>query len=315
MSKTQYTPESLQEAVIHFSNLDVCHDYMVRIKWPNGVVTCPKCGGTNVGEIKSRRMFQCKDKDCRKQFSTKVNTVFEDSPLGLDKWFVAVWCITNAKNGISSCELARALKITQKSSWHLLHRVRLAMQTKSFHKAQGEIESDETMIGGKARNMHKAARKAKIKGTGASGKVIVQGLFERGGRVRAMIVKDQKRGTLQAQVYKHVEPGSAVYTDALASYLGLDVNYIHAMIDHAKGYVEGRVHTNGIENFWSLLKRCLNGTYVAVAPFHLDRYLDEQTFRYNKRKGIDRTRFMEAMLSVVGRRLTYKQLTGVESSC
>lgn len=315
MSKTQYTPESLQEAVVFFSSLDVCHAYMVRIKWPSGTVACPKCGGTHVGEIKNRRMFQCKDKDCRKQFSTKVNTIFEDSPLGLDKWFVAVWCITNAKNGISSCELARALDITQKSAWHMLHRVRLAMQTKSFHKQIGEIESDETMIGGLASNMHKHVRKRKIKGTGASGKAIVQGLLERnerGSSVRAMVVKDQRKETLQNEVRRHVEPGSAVYTDAHTSYVGLDADYVHAVIDHAKGYVEGRVHTNGIENFWSCLKRCLHGTYVAVAPFHLDRYLDEQTFRYNKRKGTDKTRFMEAMLSVCGRRLTYRELVGQE---
>jgi transposase-like protein len=313
MSKTQYTPETLLEAVRRFSDLDICHEYMVRIKWPDGNVTCPKCGGMHVGHIKSRRMFQCKAKDCRKQFSTKVDTIFEDSPLGLDKWFVAVWCITNAKNGISSCELARALGITQKSAWHLLHRVRLAMQTKSFYKQRGEVESDETLIGGKSRNMHKAARKAKIKGTGSSGKAIVQGLLERGGNVRAVVVKDQKRETLQSEVRKYVMPGTAVYTDALKSYLGLDADYIHAMIDHAKGYVEGRVHTNGIENFWSLLKRCLNGTYVAVAPFHLDRYLDEQTIRYNKRKGSDKTRFMEAMMSVCGKRLTYKELIGQEA--
>lgn len=313
MSNTQYTPKTLIEAVRYFTDLDVCHEYMVRIKWPDGNVTCPKCGGAKVGAVKSRRMFQCKEKDCRKQFSTKVGTIFEDSPLGLDKWFVAVWSITNAKNGISSCELARALGVTQKSAWHVLHRVRLAMQTQSFHKAQGEIESDETLVGGLAINMHKHVRKRKIKGTGASGKAIVQGLLERGGKVRAMVVKDQRKGTLQSNVYKHVQEGSVVYTDELSSYFGLDANYIHAMIDHAKGYVEGRVHTNGIENFWSCLKRCLHGTYISVAPFHLDRYLDEQTFRYNKRKGTDKTRFMEAMLSVVGKRLAYKELTGEAS--
>ncbi|HTM53002.1 MAG TPA: IS1595 family transposase, partial [Pirellulales bacterium] len=250
MSKTQYTPETLLEAVRYFSDLDVCHGYMVRIKWPNGIVTCPKCDGTNVGEIKSRRMFQCKNKDCRKQFSTKVNTIFEDSPLGLDKWFVAVWCITSAKNGISSCELARALGITQKSGWHLLHRVRLAMQTKSFHKAHGEIESDESFIGGKRANRHKS-KKGDIN-AGTTSKSAVHGLLQRGGEIRCAVIQDTTRKTLQARIRANVQPGAAVFTDAHPSYRGLDSDYLHETIDHAISYVEGRVHTNGLENFWSL---------------------------------------------------------------
>jgi transposase-like protein len=309
MNTTSQHPQSLLEAVRYFSDLDTCHQYMVRIKWPDGKITCPKCGGEHVGEIKSRHMFQCKMKGCRKQFSTKVGTIFEDSPLGLDKWFVAVWCIVNAKNGISSHELSRALGITQKSAWHLLHRVRLAMQTKTFSKPlNGEIESDESFIGGKARNMHPGKRKAK--GRGTVGKAIVHGLLERGGEARCAVVPSQRRQVLQSMVRQHVQKGSAVYTDALASYEGLDAEFVHKAIDHAKCYVEGRVHTNGIENFWSLLKRCIHGTYVAVAPFHLGRYLDEQTFRFNKRKGSDATRFLEAMLSVCGKRLTFAELTG-----
>jgi len=309
MSKKHDHPETLLEAVRHFSDLDVCHEYMVRVKWPDGKICCPKCGGINIGEIKSRRMFQCKTKDCRKQFSTKVGTIFEDSPLGLDKWFVAVWCIVNAKNGISSHELSRALGITQKSTWHMLHRVRLAMQTKSFSKQTGIVESDETLVGGLSKNMHRDRRKEKVKGTGPTGKIVVQGLLQRGGEVRAVIVANQKHETLHETIHQNVAPGSEVYTDQLRSYAGLDQQYVHKIINHAKGYVEGRVHTNGIENFWSLLKRGLSGTYVAVAPFHLFRYLDEQTFRFNKRKGNDRTRFIEAMLSVVGKRLTFAELT------
>ena len=188
MNTTSAQPKSLIEAVRVYSDLDVCHQQMVAIRWPTGQVTCPKCGGEHVGEIKSRRMFQCKAKECRKQFSAKVGTIFEDSPLGLDKWFVAVWSIANAKNGISSHELARALEVTQKTAWHMLHRIRLAMQTKSFHKITGEAESDETMIGGLAGNMHSKRRKEKIRGTGASGKTIVQGVLERGGKVRCAVV-------------------------------------------------------------------------------------------------------------------------------
>ncbi|MEX2140156.1 MAG: IS1595 family transposase [Pirellulales bacterium] len=308
MSTTSYNPTTLLEAVRYFSDLDVCHEYMVRIKWPDGKITCPKCGGEKIGRIKSRRMFQCKDQVCRKQFSAKVGTIFEDSPLGLDKWFVAVWSIANAKNGISSCELARAIGVTQKSAWHMLHRVRLAMRTKSFRKIIGEIESDETFIGGKARNMH--AGKRKVKGRGAVGKAIVQGLLERGGNVHCEVVPDQKRPTLQAVVRKNVETGANVYTDALRSYEGLSDEYVHQVIDHAKSYVEGRVHTNGMENFWSLLKRALKGTYVAVAPFHLGKYIDEEVFRFNKRNGNDATRFLEVMHATPGKRLQYKELVG-----
>jgi transposase-like protein len=303
------TPETLIEAVRHFSNLDICHQYMVRMKWPDGKVICPKCGGENIGHIESRRMFQCKAKGCRKQFSVKVDTIFEDSSLGLDKWFVAVWCIANAKNGISSCELARAIGVTQKSAWHMLHRVRVAMAAKSFKKiAGGEVESDETFIGGLRRNKHKD--KKGEPNTGFSGMAAVHGLFERYGEVRCAVVKDVKRPTLEGKIKENVEPGAAVFTDAHPSYRNLDADYVHSMIDHAIAYVEDRVHTNGLENFWSLLKRCLGGTYVKVAPVHLQRYLDEQCFRFNKRLGNDQTRFLEAMLSVTGKRLTYAELTG-----
>ena len=308
MSNASYNPTSLLDAVRHFSDLDVCHEYMVRIKWPDGKIVCPKCGSTHIGEIKSRRMFQCKHADCRKQFSTKVGTIFEDSPLGLDKWFVAVWSISNAKNGISSCELARAIGVSQKSAWHMLHRIRLAMKTKTFRKITGEIESDETYIGGKVKNMHKGSRKAK--GTGFMGKAIVHGILERGGEVRCNVVAKNNRATLQGNIRENVMPGNPVYTDALRSYEGLDSDYMHGVIDHVHQYVDGRVHTNGMENFWSLLKRTLAGTYVAVEPKHLDRYLDEQVFRFNKRKGSDGTRFLETILNVVGKRLQYKELTG-----
>lgn len=307
MSKNHPHPETLIEAVKHFSDLNICHEYMVRIKWPDGHIVCPKCGGDKIGEIKSRRMFQCKAKDCRRQFSTKVGTVFEDSPLGLGKWFVAVWCIVNAKNGISSYELARHLGIAQKNAWHMLHRIRLAMQAKSFAKIDGEIESDESFIGGKRANKHRD--KKGEPNTGFAGKAAVHGLLHRGGEVRCAVVSDVTRATLHSRVKQHVESGAVVYTDARPSYRGLDSEYVHKAIDHAITYVEGRVHTNGLENFWSLLKRCLSGTYVAVAPVHLHRYLDEQVFRFNKRKGSDRTRFMEAMFSECGKRLTYAELT------
>ena len=303
-------PTTLIEAVRHYSDLDVCNEYMVRIKWPDGIIRCPNCGSDNVGRILTRKMLRCNAKGCGKQFSYKVGTIFEDSPLGLDKWFVAVWSITNAKNGISSCELARALGVTQKTGWFMLHRIRRAMQEKTFRKIEGTIEGDETFVGGKAKFMHPGKRKAV--GRGTVGKAIVQGLLERGGDVRCEVVPNQKRVTLQKIIRENVQPGATVYTDALKSYEGLDAEYVHAMIDHAKEYVRGNVHTNSMENFWCLLKRGLKGTYVAVSPAHLIRYVDEQALRFNKRHGTDATRFAVVMQGVNGRRLTYKQLTGVE---
>lgn len=307
-------PETLIEAVRFFSDIDKCNDLMARVKWPDGKITCPHCDGDRIGKIETRKMLRCKD--CRKQFSYKVGTIFEDSPLGLDKWFVAVWCITNAKNGISSYELHRAFGVTQKSTWFMLHRVRLAMQTGSFRKSlEGEVESDETFIGGSIPNMHKSKRAAMPKGRGTVGKAVVQGLLQRStadtpSYVKLAVVPNPKRRWLQYEIQQNVKRGTIVYTDSLPSYEGLDTEYIHHMIDHAVSYVEGRVHTNGIENFWSLLKRMLKGTYVAVSPWHLFRYLDEEAFRFNERKQNDGGRFAEVMGQVVGKRIQYAELTG-----
>lgn len=312
MTQRQSLPKTLIEAVRYFSDIDQCNEYMKSIKWPDGKIVCPHCNGERIGEIKTRRMLRCKD--CRKQFSYKVGTIFEDSPLGLDKWFVAVWCITNCKNGISSYELGRAIGVTQKSAWHMLHRIRLCMQQKSFKKIIGEIESDETFVGGKRKYMH-AEKRHQLTGRGTVGKTIVQGLLQRTtanepSQVRLKVVPNQKRRTLQAEIRENVKKGEVVYTDKLASYEGLDREYVHSMIDHAVRYVDGRVHTNGIENFWSLLKRALKGTYVKVAPWHLFRYLDEQSFRFNRRKITDALRFDSVLRSVLNVKLTYADLTG-----
>lgn len=304
-------PQSLLAAVRYFSDPKVCFETMLAAKFPDGKITCPKCGCDKVGVVRSRSLLQCKAKDCRKQFSVKVGTIFEDSPLGLDKWFVAVWCIANAKNGISSCELARALEVTQKTAWFMLHRVRLAMKTRSFKKLAGEVEVDETFIGGRSKNKHAHKRTA---GRGPVGKAIVQGLLERGGEVRCERVSTTDDQTLQTNVRRHVAFNSDVYTDALPAYRGLAINYFHAAVDHVNKYVVGRVHTNGLENFWSLLKRSLKGTYVAVAPFHLERYVDEQAFRYNQRKGSDAFRFRNVLAATLGKRLTWRELTAQDDA-
>lgn len=312
---TPEAPQTLLDAVRYFSDPQVCFETMLPVKWPDGKITCPKCGGDRVGVVKSRRVLQCKTVGCRKQFSVKVGTIFEDSPLGLDKWFVAVWCIANAKNGISSCELGRALGVTQKTAWFMLHRVRLAMKTKSFRKFTGEVEADETFIGGKADNMHKHKRAKRILGRGPVGKAIIHGLLERGGEVRCTIIPNTEADSIRPVITRHVEPFvSTIYSDAHAAYRQLDWRYARQFVDHLTRYVNGRVHVNGLENFWSLLKRTLKGTYVSVAPFHLEAYADEQAFRFNRRKKTDAGRFREVLAAVVGKRITYRVLTATEDA-
>ena len=310
---TTREPNTLQEAVIYFSNPDNCLTFLVGRRWPNGV-TCPTCGSRDVGLIASRRMFQCKTRHPKSQFSVKLGTIFEDSPLGLDKWLPAMWMIASNRNGVSSWELHRALKVTQKTAWFMLHRIRLAMQDEAHGgKLAGEVEVDETFIGGKARNMHKEKRAEKIHGRGPDGKAIVAAVLERGGKVRAKVVDTRRKPALQALVRDNVETGSALYSDALKSYDGLASEYAHEVIDHAEEYVRGNVHTNNCENFWSLLKRGINGTYVSEEPFHLFRYVDEQAFRYNTRLPMtDATRFDYLVRKVAGKRLTYAALTANE---
>jgi transposase-like protein len=315
------TPKTLQQAVIHFSKTENCNAFMIAMRWPGGQVRCPTCGAEKVSYLEEAKLFKCYEKHPRQKFSLKVGTIFEDSPLGLDKWLVAIWLIANAKNGISSYEIHRALGITQKSAWHVLHRIRLAMQNGSIYKLSGHVEVDETYIGGKARNMHRTVLAKRVEQfatpyTGRNqniGKVAVMGLLVRNGEVRTMVVSNTKRKSLHGEVSKHVEAGSTVYSDALRSYNRLSEDYMHKVINHAERYVDGIVHTNGIENFWSLLKRTLGGTYVRVEPFHLFRYLDEQAFRFNRRKGTDADRFAAAVSLISGKRLEYKQLIGKPS--
>lgn len=308
------TPQTLIEAVRYFSDLEVCNAYMARIRWTDGKPVCPACGakGDRVGAIATRQMLRCKD--CRKQFSHKVGTIFEDSPLGLDKWFVAVWAIANCKNGISSHELGRALGVTQKTAWFMLHRIRKAMEVGGFDKLDGPAEADTSYVGGKAKNMHKRRRELLIQGRGAVGKTIVHGVLQRGGEVRCEVVASDDAERLLPTVRRNVRYGAQVFTDAARSYGELCLTHLHQAIDHTKAYARGVIHTNGLENFWSLLKRTLGGTYVAVAPFHLGRYTAEQAFRFNARKGNDAARFRLALGGVFGKRLTYRVLTGQEDA-
>jgi transposase-like protein len=313
-------PTTLQEAVVYFSDSTNCREYLVARRWPDGVI-CPRCGSTDILFLEKYNRWHCRAKHAAPQFTLKTGTIFEDSPLGLDKWLAAMWQVVNSRNGISSCETARAIGITQKSAWFMDHRIRFALHQGTFDKMlSGEVEADETFIGQKARNMHKDVRARKITGTGGKDKTMVMGILERGkdgkaSKVRTSVVSNRKKKALQPELRKHVEAGSAIYTDALKSYDGLD-EFEHGVVDHAVEYVDGKIHTNGLENFWSLLKRGLHGTYIAVEPFHLFRYLDEQTFRYNNRKDeegellSDAARFDLAVRQIVGKRLTFDQLTG-----
>jgi transposase-like protein len=307
-------PETLLEAIRYFADPDICLEFMVAIRWPSGI-TCPRCASGRYSFLRTRRIWKCLE--CKKQFSVKVGTIFEDSPIGLDKWLPCLWMLVNCKNGVSSYEISRAIDVTQKTAWFMLHRIRLAMQTDTFDKFGGQVEADETYIGGAARFMHKARRQRVLQPgkTTKLGKVAVMGLLERHGpdghsRVRASVIPNAKRHIVQPKVRENVTPGAEVFTDALLSYQGLDADYIHAVIDHSETYVQGKVHTNGMENFWSLFKRAIKGTYVAIEPFHLFRYLDEQVYRFNARKGNDGSRFREVLTNIFNKRVTYAALIG-----
>ena len=315
ISASPEQPRTLQEAIVTFSNPDVALKYAVALRWPDGIF-CPRCKSIHHSFLSTRRIWKCLD--CKKQFSVKVGTIFEDSPIGLDKWLSCIWLIAAAKNGISSYEVHRALGVTQKTGWFMLHRIRLAMEQGSLEKTElrklaGMIEADETYIGGLEKHKHKD--KKLNAGRGAVGKSAVMGLLERGTResvstVRAKHIKSTDRATLHGAIKANVEPKSFIMTDALPAYRTIsDHGYYHAFVDHAIKYVEGYVHTNGLENFWSLTKRCIKGTYVHVDPVHLDKYLDEEVFRFNNRDTTDYGRFVLATKSIVGKRITYEQLT------
>ena len=312
-------PKTLQQAIRYFSDEQVCINTVAAMRWPDGKPTCPACQKQDHYYLKSQKRWKCKE--CGRQFSVKLGTIFEDSPIGLDKWLTALWLLANCKNGISSYEIHRAIGVTQKSAWFMLHRLRLGLQepnlgTKVGSGEGGEVEVDETFVGGKVKNMHKDRKVRYNQQRGATGKAVVMGILDRDLRkVRAKVVPDVKRDTLQAEVLKEVKYGSKVYTDDAVAYDKLRWRYVHEVVNKTESYVKGRVHVNGMENFWSLLKRGLNGTYVAVEPFHLFRYVDEQIFRYNNRSTEDKPmtdadRFELALSQIARKRLTYAEVTG-----
>jgi transposase-like protein len=303
MNTELHIPQTLHEAIKFFADPDNALNFMIGMRWPGGI-ECPRCNCSEVTFLATRRIWKCRG--CKKQFSVKVGTIFEDSPLALEKWLMAMWMLVNCKNGISSHEVARDLGVTQKSAWYMLHRVRLAMKMGSIEKLVGPVEVDETFVGGKDKNKHKD-KKPRL-GRGGIGKQIVMGVLERGGEVRTKVIPDTTRETLQSAVRAHVEPGATVYTDSHQGYRGLAPDLEHAWIDHAVAYAEGAVHTNGMENFWSLFDRMHDGTYTHIDPRHLQPYFDEEAFRFNNRRTNDGARFAIVAMEVVGKRIKYQEL-------
>lgn len=308
-------PKTLQQAILFFDNPENVQNLMVQMRWPDGKAVCPRCGSDNISYLEKARLYKCYAKHEKAKFSLKVGTIFEDSPIGLDKWLMAMWLIANAKNGISSYEIHRAIGITQKSAWHLLHRIRMAMDSGSIEKLSGTVEVDETFVGGNAQNMHKGRREELRKKFGQNKHhTAVLGMVQRGGRVKARVVKNVQGKTLIPLIRENVEQQCELFTDSSPAYDLLNADYTREAVNHrALEYVRGNVHTNSIENFWSLLKRTIKGTYVSVAPEHLQKYVEEQSYRYNTRKGNDQSRFLGVLKSVSGKQLTYKQLTGYET--
>jgi hypothetical protein len=316
-------PKTLLEAIRYFADPDIALQTAVELRWPDGVC-CPTCNSNDVRFIATRRMWECKNKHPRKQFTVKVGSLMEDSALGIDIWFAALWSIANDKNGISSYEFARMVGITQKSAWHVMHRCRMAMKAGGIGGGsgllEGVVEIDEAFIGGKPKNMHAWKRERNVKRSGSHSreKIGVQGVLKRTSeqalshvRLTVMSHFGTSTGAVLPFIRENVKPGSEIMGDSLPAYTGLRKDYLLATVNHAAGqYVSGRIHNNGMENFWSLLKRTLGGTYVSVEPFHLSRYLDEQAWRFNERKLTDGERFRKLASSIFGLRLTWKELTG-----
>lgn len=309
-------PKNLLEAVQYFSDESVCVDFIAHLKWDNGEPACPKCGSMNVVGMKTRPVYRCKETKCNKQFSVKVGTIFESCNVPLTKFLPCFWLLASAKNGISSHEVARALSVSQKTAWHMLHRVRKAMEENYDAKLSGQVEIDETFVGMKAKNMHKIDKELRciVPGRQSGNKTVVMGMIERGGKVRAKVVSNAKRKTLLPEIMENISSDAQIYTDKLKSYDKLGEHFAeHETVDHSRGeYVRGEAHTNSLENYWSLFKRSVKGTYTKIAPFHTDRYLSEQSYRFNTRKMSDYQRFVMLCSQVIGKRLKFNELIGAE---
>ena len=299
-------PQSLLDAVAYFADRDRALRFFVELRWPNGII-CPHCGNKEASFISTRRIWKCKG--CKQQFSAKLGPILEDSPLGLDKWMACIWIVVNAKNAVSSYEVHRALGVRQPTACFMLQRIRYALETQNFEKFSGMVEADETFVGGKEKNKHKS--KKLNAGRGTVGKAVVMGLLERHtGEARTKHITDTTQETLHREIRANVEAGADLYTDAHAGYRGLGTDCVHETVNHLDEYVRGAVHTNHMENYWTLFKRCYHGTWTHLSDEHLHRYLVEQEYRYNNRKANEGKRFVKAVMQTRGKRLTYKKLIG-----
>ena len=307
-SATEY-PKNLREAIHYFADERRAFEFVVLMRWPDGI-TCPRCDCGRVSFISTRKTWKCLG--CRKQFSVRVGTIFEGSPLPFSTWLPAVWLIANSKNGISSHELGRAMGITQKTAWFMLHRIRKGMADGTVGLMAGVVEVDETYVGGAAKFMHKDRHQYMVTGRGGVDKIAIQGLRERGGKMRATVLGGTSAADVEHNIYKYVSLGTKVYTDKFAGYKGLSANFVHGTVDHGKReFVRGDIHVNGVENFWTLFKRAWRGTYTHMNHEHAHRYLDERLFSFNLRGLNDLERCQAVLGQVTGRRMTWNQLTGV----
>ncbi len=298
--------ENIIQLTETFKDEQTCRDYLAKLRWVNGKANCPYCKSKKVYKIENGKRFKCANKECHKKFSVTVGTIFENTKIPLRKWFIAIYLITSHKKGISSCQLARDLGITQKSAWFVLHRVREMLKEKLPQSLEGVVEIDETYVGGKQSNKHKSKRIGK---QGAHSKTPVVGLVQREGKVRSKAVESGKAKDVVPVMLKNVKPGAVVITDENGMYKNLNGYYQHHSVNHsAEEYVRGSIYTNTIEGYFSLLKRGIIGIYHHVSDKHLSRYLDEFNYRYNAKEDTQEERFAEAIFQSDGRRLKYENL-------